>query len=255
MTANATLERTTFATSRLLEFFSEKELSMQIGFVRESWPHALAKELIDNALDAAEAAGVTPIIEVELAEDALTVRDNGPGIPAETVVRSLDYQVRVSDKNHYVAPTRGQLGNALKCVYAAAFLATEEEGHVEIEAQGLNHDIRVTLDRIAQEPAISYSVTETPDVRTGTSVTLHWPGIALLTRRRRNPRKLHSLTRALVRGLQPPRNLPLRRRGDRRHHDRLAQAPPRGSNQPALVHGRHPARSHRRVCGRGEVRW
>ncbi len=174
----ATLERTTFATSRLLEFFSEKELTLQIGYRPGDWPYALAKELIDNALDSAEAAGVAPIIEVELTEDALTVRDNGPGIPADTVVRSLDYQVRVSDKNHYVAPTRGQLGNALKCVYAAAFVATEEEGHVEIEAAGLHHDIRVTLDRIAQEPAISYEVTETPHVRTGTSVTLHWPQIA-----------------------------------------------------------------------------
>ena len=34
------LKRTTFETSRLLEFFTEKELQMQIGHPRERWPHA-----------------------------------------------------------------------------------------------------------------------------------------------------------------------------------------------------------------------
>ena len=52
------LERTTFETNRELEFFSEKELSMQIGHGRDLWPVALTKELIDNALDACETAGI-----------------------------------------------------------------------------------------------------------------------------------------------------------------------------------------------------
>ena len=40
-----TLTRTTFQTSRLLEFFSEKELSRQIGFPKAQWPIALLKDL------------------------------------------------------------------------------------------------------------------------------------------------------------------------------------------------------------------
>ena len=36
----ATLERTTFSTSRLLEFFSEKELAMQMGHSADWWPLA-----------------------------------------------------------------------------------------------------------------------------------------------------------------------------------------------------------------------
>jgi hypothetical protein len=35
------LERTTFATSRLAEFFTERELTMQIGSAPEDWPAAL----------------------------------------------------------------------------------------------------------------------------------------------------------------------------------------------------------------------
>jgi len=36
-----TLQRETFELSRALEFFSEKELTAQIGFSRPDWPVAL----------------------------------------------------------------------------------------------------------------------------------------------------------------------------------------------------------------------
>ena len=153
MTDNATLERATFATSRELEFFTEKELSMQIGQDRDWWPIALLKELVDNALDACETAGVSPEVEVLLEADALSVTDNGPGIPAATLERSLDYLVRVSDKAYYVSPTRGQLGNALKCIWAAPYVDTGEEGRIEVFAGGQRHEVTVTLNRIAQRPA------------------------------------------------------------------------------------------------------
>ena len=104
-----TLERTVFEVNRELEFFSEKELQMQIGHGREWWPVALLKELVDNGLDACETANVAPRIEVVVEPDSFSVRDNGPGLPAETLTRSLDYLVRVSDKNYYVSPTRGQM--------------------------------------------------------------------------------------------------------------------------------------------------
>ena len=109
----AVLSRATFETSRLLEFFTEKELTMQIGHPRRLWPLALVKELIDNALDACETADIAPEITVTIEPGAITVQDNGPGLPVATLERSLDYLVRVSDKTHYASPTRGQLGNAV----------------------------------------------------------------------------------------------------------------------------------------------
>jgi DNA topoisomerase VI subunit B len=95
--APAVLARTTFETSRLLEFFTDKELRMQIGHGQYMWPIALLKELIDNALDACEAASIPPVVDVEVTADAFRVRDNGPGLPSTTLERSLDYAVRVSD--------------------------------------------------------------------------------------------------------------------------------------------------------------
>jgi DNA topoisomerase VI subunit B len=174
MTAH--LERTAFTTDRVLEFFTEAELTMQIGYGRRLWPLVLAKELIDNALDACETVDKAPAITLTLKRDALIIEDNGPGIPTGVIERSLDYQVRISDKKGYLSPTRGQLGNALKCVWAAPFVADGERGLVEVTAGGLLHRIEVSLDRIAQKPVISHAIT--PLVKKGNTVKVHWNGIA-----------------------------------------------------------------------------
>jgi hypothetical protein len=74
------LERTTFETRRLLEFFSENELAMQMGCPTEHWPIALLKEVIDNSLDACEIAGLLPDIAITLEPDALSRSQSGaPG--------------------------------------------------------------------------------------------------------------------------------------------------------------------------------
>jgi len=172
------LERTTFTTSRLLEFFTEKELTMQIGYEKDHWPIALLKELLDNALDACETAGIAPTITVTVEPDVLTVHDNGPGLPAATLERSLDYLFRVSDKAHYVSPTRGQLGNALKCVWAAPYVADGEQGRVEVITGGIVHSIDVRLDRIAQAPILTHTPSPDSVVKTGTMITIPWPEIA-----------------------------------------------------------------------------
>ena len=52
----ATLDRTTFETSRLLDFCSEKELTAQTGHEPDKWPLVILKELTDNALDGCEEA-------------------------------------------------------------------------------------------------------------------------------------------------------------------------------------------------------
>jgi DNA topoisomerase VI subunit B len=174
------LNRSTFETSRVMEFFSAKELQMQIGHAPEMWPLALVRELIDNALDACESARIAPVIEVSVGEDAASVRDNGPGLPDEVLARSLDYLVRVSDKSHYVSPTRGQMGNALKCVWAAPFVADGQCGRVEVSTGGKTHMIDVRLDRIAQKPKLSHAVREDGIVKNGTLVKMHWSGIGLL---------------------------------------------------------------------------
>jgi DNA topoisomerase VI subunit B len=60
------LTRKTFRTSRLAEFASKSELIKLIGHDVEYWLTVVVKELIDNALDEAEEAGVAPSVAVSV---------------------------------------------------------------------------------------------------------------------------------------------------------------------------------------------
>ena len=82
------LSRETFTTSRLIEFCSRKELIAQTGHNETDWPCVFLKELIDNALDEAEEAGVAPEITVRVrvglgsGSDSIVITDNGRGMDA-----------------------------------------------------------------------------------------------------------------------------------------------------------------------------
>src|SRR5262245_37211033 len=97
------LNRTTFETSRQLEYFNERELTAQTGHVRSVWPEMIGKELLDNGLDAAETVGQAPVVQLQITDATITVSDNGPGIPLDTITRAMDYSVRVSDKAKYIS--------------------------------------------------------------------------------------------------------------------------------------------------------
>jgi DNA topoisomerase VI subunit B len=171
----AQLQRATFRTSRLLDFFSEKELVAQTGHQAAEWPLVAVKELIDNALDACEEAGAAPRIRVAVNEHGITVTDNGPGIPPETVKSVLDYTVRASSREAYVSPTRGAQGNALKTLIGMPFALNPDIGAVlDIDAKGTRHVIRCAVDRIRQEPKIERH-TEAVKDRDGTEVRVRWP--------------------------------------------------------------------------------
>ncbi len=84
------LVRQVFKTSRLADFCSQKELVNQTGHAVEAWPLAVLKELLDNALDAAEEAGIAPVIGITVSQDGIVVTDNGPGMVPETIAGILD---------------------------------------------------------------------------------------------------------------------------------------------------------------------
>src|SRR5271166_2835872 len=73
------LTRVAFKVSRLMEFCTARELMNQTGHHVDEWPLVIAKELIDNALDAAEEAEVAPIISVVVEPGAIIIEDNAGG--------------------------------------------------------------------------------------------------------------------------------------------------------------------------------
>ncbi len=172
------LTRTTFETSRLLDFCSEKELVVQTGHELDEWPLVILKEAMDNALDACEESGVPPEINVAVSADKIVVADNGPGLPTSTIDGILDYSVRVSSREAYVAPDRGAQGNALKTVLAMPFVLDGDHGRVEIAAHGQRHEITFAVDRIRQEPTISRVFHDDQNVKIGTTISIMWPDSA-----------------------------------------------------------------------------
>jgi hypothetical protein len=58
-------------------------------------------------------------------------------------------------------------------------LVAHGEGLIELIAAGLHHRVEVSLDRIAQKPRINHT-TEPSSVKNGTSVKIHWSGVASL---------------------------------------------------------------------------
>ncbi len=167
------LRRETITTSRAADFLERSALVSQTGRDEAEWDDVVVKELLDNALDACETAGVEPGIEVELlvTDDVqwITVSDNAPGIPAEVVARILDFATTTSDKRLYRSPARGAQGNALKTIIGIAHVLGTGEP-VVIEAQGIRHTIGARLD-LAGDAEVSHD--QSPCGRTtGTSIVV-----------------------------------------------------------------------------------
>jgi DNA topoisomerase VI subunit B len=143
------LARKTFTVSRLAEFASTGELVKATGHPVERWPLLIVKELIDNAIDAAEGANVAPVVEVAVESDgSIVVADGGPGVSPELVANLVDYSKRTSSRAAYVSPTRGAQGNALQTLIAMPFALDGSSGETLIESHGVGHRIVFSVDRV-----------------------------------------------------------------------------------------------------------
>ncbi len=141
--------RTMFETPMVEEFFTQKGLTAQAGQGRDNFGSVVIKELVDNAIDAAEYAGVSPVIEINvksgLGLHIISVTDNGNGISGDTIDRILNFQTRTSDKAAYRTPSRGAQGNSLKTLIGMP-CALGIDAPVTIESLGIKHSIKARLD-------------------------------------------------------------------------------------------------------------
>jgi hypothetical protein len=184
------LTRVAFKVSRLMEFCTQRELQTQTGHSIDDWPLVVAKELIDNALDACEEAEVAPEITVVVdrgkKKDTIVVEDNANGIDVETIKSVLDYTIRVSSREAYVSPTRGAQGNALKTLLAMGYVleceigrGAEAAGVTIIESRGVRHRIEFRVDHVLNQPKIIHAMDSSP-VAVGTRITVEWPAKVLV---------------------------------------------------------------------------
>ncbi len=167
------LNRTTFRTSRAMDFFSARELVTQTGYAVDMWPLVIINELVDNAIDACEEADVPPTITVLADAAGITIADNGPGLPESTIEGILDFNVRTSSREMYVALDRGAQGNAGKCLVAMPYVIDPEHGRLVIVAKGIEHAIVCKVDAITQQPLVDHRTRHVTD-EGGTTVRMEW---------------------------------------------------------------------------------
>jgi DNA topoisomerase VI subunit B len=173
------LTRVPFAVSRLMEFCTRRELVNQTGHDVPQWPLVVVKELLDNAIDACEEADIAPVVSIAINGSTITITDNGPGIPDDTINAVLDYSIRVSSREAYVSPTRGAQGNALKTILPMSYVLDEHRGEgasgkTVIEANGTAHRITFAVDHIKQEPKL-LNETAASLLKRGTRITVYLP--------------------------------------------------------------------------------
>src|SRR5512132_3957148 len=215
------LERSTFRTSRLLDFANEKELTAQTGHPPAEWPLVVLKELVDNELDACEEAEVQPIIAITVNDDGITISDNGPGLPSEVIDGVLDFAVRTSSREAYIAPDRGAQGNALKTLIAMPYVLDGRSGVVEIEARGICHTITFSADPIRQVPVINLD-RQASSVHSGTHFRMLIPTRAVAGAVCPTRRRFHLAEPAPLVDARLVRRAPTGCRRDQRHMGEVA---------------------------------
>lgn len=133
----------------------------------------IINELVDNALDACEESDTAPEVVAQANATGITIRDNGPGLPESTIEGILDFTVRTSNREMYVAPDRGAQGNAGKCLMAMPRVIDPERGRLIIVAKGVEHTVRCMADPITQEPLVDHQTAEVMD-EGGTIIRMEW---------------------------------------------------------------------------------
>ena len=113
-------------------------LSSKAGVPREKLAALVAKELMDNALDAGSGSGADASTDEQcqieqVGNDGFTIRDNGPGFDPAKVADLFSIGRPLKSTKHLRLPTRGALGNGLRVV-AGAVLATG--GRLRVETRG-----------------------------------------------------------------------------------------------------------------------
>jgi len=134
-------DRRMHSSSRTTENFTLSGLTSLTGQGHSKWGRYIAKELLDNALE----AGESPEIRVRIGTDELDavgsihVSDDGPGISDSTIHQIFgDVDTFGGTKRHYCLPTRGNQGNALMTVLGIQHLC---EAPLTVKSNGRVYQI------------------------------------------------------------------------------------------------------------------
>lgn len=160
----------------IAEFF-EKNKHM-LGF--DSGARGLVtavKEAVDNALDAAEEAGILPDIYVEIQEEGdyyrLIVEDNGPGLTKESLPKVFG-KLLYGSRFHAREQSRGQQGIGISAAVLYSQLTSGKPAKITSRTQGSSEAeyFELIINTDDNEPEISVEETASWDRPHGTRIEL-----------------------------------------------------------------------------------
>ena len=164
-----------------MEFCSERELQNQTGHSLYDWPLVVGKEVMDNALDAAEEAEVAPVIDGH----RRSRNDHHPGQRRRDRRRDHRVDPRLFDQGLqprglcFSDPRRaGQCAEDHSrhglCARSQDRQRCRAAGVTIIETRGIAHRIEFRVDHVNNQPKIIHTTAESP-VTVGTKLTIKWP--------------------------------------------------------------------------------
>lgn len=135
----------------------------------------IVKEGVDNALDAAEEAGILPEIYVRVREVSeeryeIVIRDNGPGIVKKQIPRIFG-KLLYGSKFHRLKQSRGQQGIGISAATLYSQLTTGTPLEIKTSiGDGKTHLYKIKIDVKNNEPIINEKGTEESEGGTGTEI-------------------------------------------------------------------------------------
>jgi hypothetical protein len=148
-----------------LQFRTIEGTCRMAGVPRHRLRRLIAKEATDNTLDACDRSGCPGMVSIESDGSRYTVTDQGGGIdvnPATLADLFSTGRAMLSGK-FWRAPTRGVLGNGLRCLVAAVALSN---GTIIVETHGCRTELRPS--RLGMTEVVS---TEASSWIVGTRIT------------------------------------------------------------------------------------
>ena len=146
--ADKVLKRTMFETSRVLEYFTERELSYQTGHSRDAWPLVILKELMDNALDACDKLLGQ---KTRLERDVLALEKRVESLITQRKQTSIELEQVKKDTakaGQELAQIRGQHATAEKKLGTLNKKVEEEKQHIEKEVEECYRQANVTKEEV-----------------------------------------------------------------------------------------------------------
>jgi hypothetical protein len=145
-------------------------LAQKAGVPVKDISKLIAKELVDNALDAAASPAA---VVMQIDGDVISVADDGPGFAMDTGALLSIFSIKRPLRSSKLLrlPTRGAMGNGLRVICGAV---ASTGGDIIIACNG--NLARVTFDRMGEA---SIKIMPSADVQTGTVVRVYLPGLAI----------------------------------------------------------------------------